>query len=73
MSGVRDFPESPVLARWVEEHMVAAEIGEDALRNGVWLAAANELLEVPRRKPDQANGAVQAAEIILERFGSVIG
>jgi hypothetical protein len=67
------FPESPVLARWVEEHMVAAEIGEDALRNGIWLAAANELLEVPRRKPDQANGAVQAAETILERFGSVIG
>ena len=65
------FPESPILARWVEEHMVAAEIGEDALRNGAWLAAANELLEVPRRRPDQPNGAVQAAEVILERFGSL--
>ena len=67
------FPESPILAQWVEEHMVAAEIGEDALRNGAWLAAATELLEVPRRKPDEPNGAVRAAEIILERFGSVIG
>jgi len=67
------FPESPVLARWVEEHTAAAEIGEDALQNGVWRAAADELLKVPRRKPDQANGAVRAAEVILDRFGSVIG
>lgn len=62
------FPESPILAQWVEEHMVAAEIGEDTLRDGAWLAAANELLNVPRRKPDVENGAVQAAELILERF-----
>ena len=67
------FPESPILAQWVEEHMVAAEIGEGELRGGAWLAAANELLEIPRRKPDQPNGAVRAAEVILERFGSVIG
>jgi UDP:flavonoid glycosyltransferase YjiC (YdhE family) len=67
------FPESPVLARWVEEHMAASEIGEDALRDGAWLTAANELLEVPRRKPEEPNGAVRAAELILERFGSVIG
>ena len=66
------FPESPILAQWVEEHMVAVEIGEDALRDGAWLAAANELLEVPRREPDEPNGAVQAAAVILERFGSVI-
>jgi len=67
------FPESPILAQWVEKHMVAAEIGGEALRDGAWLAAANELLEVPRRKPEAGNGAVQAAEVILERFGSVIG
>ena len=67
------FPESPILAQWVEEHMVAAEIGEDALRDGAWLAAATELLEDPRRKPDEPNGAVRAAEVIFERFGSVIG
>lgn len=62
------FPESPILARWVEEHMVAAEIEEDALRDGAWISAANELLEVPRRKPEAGNGAVEAAEVILERF-----
>ncbi len=67
------FPESPILAQWVEEHMVAAEIREDALRDGAWLASANKLLEIPRRKPDQPNGAVRTAEVILERFGSMIG
>jgi len=62
------FPESQVLAQWVEEHMIAAKIGEDALRDGAWLAAAGELLQVSRREPDEPNGAVQAAEVILERF-----
>jgi hypothetical protein len=62
------FPESPILAQWVEEHMVAAEIGEDALRDGAWIVAANEILNVPRRKPDAGNGAAQAAEVVLERF-----
>jgi hypothetical protein len=66
------FPESPILARWVEEHMVAAEIGEDTLRDGAWLAAANKLLEAPRRKPEESNGAARAAELVLRRFGSVI-
>lgn len=66
------FPESPVLARWVEEHMVAAEVAASSLDDGAWLAAANEILDVPRRKPEGPNGAVQAAEVILERFGSVI-
>lgn len=66
------FPESPVLARWVEEHMVAAEITEEALRNGEWLGAAGRLLEKPRRRPKEPNGAGRAAEIILEGFGSVL-
>lgn len=66
------FPESPVLARWVEENMVAAEIEEEELLNGAWLAAAEELLETPRRKPVGPNGAERAAEIILQRFESIL-
>lgn len=66
------FPESEVLARWVEDRMVAAAIEEEALRNGAWLDTVNRLLTVPRRKPVDANGAVQAAGAILERFGSVM-
>lgn len=66
------FPESPILARWVEEHMVAAEIGEELLRNGAWLEAVAGLLTAPRRKPAERNGAEEVAEIILERFGSLM-
>jgi hypothetical protein len=66
------FPESPVLARWVEGHMVAAEITEEGLRNGGWLAAADGLLEKSRRRPEVPNGVMQAADVILRRFGSVL-
>lgn len=62
------FPESPILAQWVEEHMVAAEICEEELQDGAWLASANELIKIPRRKPEAGNGALEAAEMILERF-----
>jgi UDP:flavonoid glycosyltransferase YjiC (YdhE family) len=64
------FPESPVLARWVEERMVAAEISEQSLRNGGWLEEVDGLLTKPPREMDQVNGAAQAAEIILDRFES---
>jgi hypothetical protein len=67
------FPESPVLAGWVDEHMVAAEITEEALQNGQWLATVEELLKGPGRTPADANGAEKAAEVILEKFESVIG
>ena len=67
------FPESPVLARWVEEHMVAAEITREALREGEWLSVAEELLKAARGKPEEPNGAGQVAEIILESFGSILG
>ena len=66
------FPESPVLARWVDEHMGAAEISEEALQDGSWLETAKILLASPRGKPAGPDGAVQAAESILERFGSVL-
>ena len=66
------FPESPVLARWVNERMVAAEITEDALHDGSWLEAVEKLLASPPRRPDEPNGGERAAEIILERFGSLV-
>jgi hypothetical protein len=66
------FPESPILARWVDEHMVAAEIDEEQLQNGAWLDAADRLLRAPRSQPAGPNGAEGAAEIILERYGSLM-
>jgi hypothetical protein len=70
--GRPNFPESPVLARWVARHMVAEEIDEEALRNGGWLAAAEGLLKKPRRMPEETDGAVQAADVILESLGSIL-
>ena len=64
------FPESPVLARWVEANLVSARIEENDLASGAWLKAVDKLLEVPRRRPEVRNGARRAAEIILEKFGS---
>jgi hypothetical protein len=67
------FPESPVLARWVETNMVAAEIAEEELRKGAWLVTVEKQLKKPRRTPEEANGAERAAGIILERFESILG
>ena len=52
--------------------MVAAEIDEQSLRDGSWLELVDGLLERPRRGTDLADGAKMAAEIILEKFGSVL-
>ena len=51
------FPESPVLARWVEANMTAVGISETALDDGGWLKAASALLERPRHTPGRVNGA----------------
>jgi hypothetical protein len=66
------FPESPILAGWVEEHMVAAEIGEELLRNGAWLEAVGRLLIASSGKPAGPNGAERTAEVILEKYGSLM-
>ncbi len=65
------FPESPVLARWVEVNMTAMRIAEGALDDGGWLEAASALLEQPRHTPCHLNGAERAAKVILEHFGSL--
>jgi hypothetical protein len=59
------FPESPVLARWVEEHMAATEIDEGAFRRGDWLRGMEPLLVAGRSPAAGINGAEVAAEAIL--------
>ena len=66
------FPESPVLARWVEDTMVASEMDERSLTDGSWLEVVDALLTRPRRGPDRENGAETAAQIVLEKFGRVL-
>ena len=66
------FPESAVLARWVEANMTAMRIAEGALDDGGWVEAASALLERPRHTPRHLNGAERAAKVILEHFGSLL-
>jgi len=66
------FPESPVLERWAKEQMNSVEIREQALSDVAWLGSVERLLETPRRKPVEENGAEKAAEIILEEFAGVL-
>ncbi|MBD3872126.1 MAG: hypothetical protein IFK91_04265 [Acidobacteria bacterium] len=61
-----NFPESPVLAAFVEQHMAAMEIEETAFRCGSWLQQIEPLLAVPRKRPKMANGAEAAANAILD-------
>jgi len=63
-----NFPESPVLASFVQQHMNAMEIEESAFRCGRWLPKIEPLLAEPRKPPKMANGADNAANAILELF-----
>ncbi len=61
------FPESGVLAEYVQRHMQGFEIPPADLESGDWLGRLPELLSLPRaaRSPAE-NGAVQIAQAILD-------
>lgn len=67
------FPESPVLAGFVDRHLAARALGSDELENGAWLPAVRELFTAERKAPLAAEGADQAADAILQRFSDVFG
>jgi hypothetical protein len=62
------FPESPVLARFVERHMRGVEIEQEALNSGVWLSEVDGLLDGKERRPEDSDGAEEAVTAILRRF-----
>jgi len=61
-----NFPESPVLASFVNQHMAAMEIDEAAFRSGSWLPRIEPLLETHRQASEKANGAGVAADAIVD-------
>ncbi len=63
-----NFPESPVLASFVKQHMNAMEIDQEAFRSGDWLPQVESLLDTHRHPSKKVNGADAAANAILERF-----
>jgi len=60
------FPESPILADWIDRHMTATEIDEATFRRGDWLPQMERLLNAPRCCHENENGAEAAANVILD-------
>jgi len=60
-----EFPESRVLAQFIETHMSSTFIDQRIFHSGAWYEELGRLLRMPRRQPDMPNGAVQIAEYIL--------
>ncbi len=60
------FPESPVLARFVELHLPAMAIEPEAFAAGSWLADLPGLLIRHRPRAVLENGADRAAELVAE-------
>ena len=60
------FPESPILSAWAQREMTAREVSTEAFLAGDWLAAAQDLLQLPAQTRRRPNGADQAAEFILD-------
>jgi UDP:flavonoid glycosyltransferase YjiC (YdhE family) len=62
------FPESPILARFVEHYLNAAEIDREAFAGGDWMPVVGGLLEQEKKRSGVEAGAEQAARVIVERF-----
>jgi len=67
------FPESPVLARFVERHLNARELDREAFESGDWLPVVKDLVAGKRRPPARGDGAAAAAAAIEARFPEVFG
>ena len=67
------FPESTVLARFVERHLEACELEGEAFQRGDWLPVIQQLAARTRRSPAFGDGAAAAAASIETRFPEIFG
>ncbi len=66
------FPESPVLAEFVDRELTSVVLEVTAFATGEWLPAVDELLAARPGVPLAANGAAEAAAAVLERFPDML-
>jgi hypothetical protein len=59
------FRESPVLVKYIAEHMAGLQISEEEFFSGHWLAKLPPLLAMPRRRAKQPNGAAVIADFVV--------
>lgn len=57
-------PENASLADYIEHHMPGSEISESEFQNGIWLSQIRNLLNMPRIRRDELNGADQIAQFV---------
>ncbi len=60
------FPESPVLAAYIEAELHGLRLSPTDWDSGAWIDRLPDLLTLPRREPPPTDGAEQAARIILD-------
>ncbi len=63
------FPESPILEKFIKENMPSLLITESCFNNGDWLNSLPLLLEINRINRDEENGSIQASRFILDLLG----
>jgi hypothetical protein len=66
--GRERFPESPVLASFVQSRLTSRELPYEALSSGAWVDHVARLLAEPRR----ANHGVNGAETVATRLGALL-
>ncbi len=62
------FPESAVMARFIQAHMCGLEISGARFETGDWLQDLAALLAFPRQERAKRNGAEQIAQFLLNKF-----
>lgn len=62
--GRPDWPESPALIEWLQDHGVSREVSPDALEQGKFAGVLEEIGNEPRPAPGQPTGAKQVADYL---------
>jgi hypothetical protein len=63
-----DWPESPALIAWLQQHGLCREVSREVLEQGRIAAALEEIWNAPRPMPVAPEGAEQVAEWLAERL-----
>ena len=63
-----DWPESPALIEWLQQHSLCREVSRDALEQGNFASVLKEICHAPRPEPVIPEGAGQVADWIAERL-----
>ena len=63
-----DWPESPALIEWLQQHSLCREVSRDALEQGNFASVLKEICHAPRPEPVIPKGAGQVADWIAERL-----